>query len=65
MGTGRERQTIIISEHKRQTNEQVFILISDSLVCKSKFDWFIYLTGLICRDLFDINGILRPIIWIT
>ena len=35
-----------------------------SLVCESKIDWFIYLTGLIKQGLFDINGNLRPIIWI-
>lgn len=35
-----------------------------SLVCESKFDWFVYLTGLIRRDLFDINDILCPIIYV-
>ena len=65
MGTGRERQTIIISEHKNRTNKRMFCLKIDSLVCESKFNWFVYPTGLIYRDLFDIKGVLRPIINIT
>ncbi len=37
-------------------------MISDFLVCESNFDWFIYLAGLIKQGLFDIKGVLRPII---
>ena len=55
---------IFCLQYSQRTNERVFGTLEDSLVCESKFDWFVYLAGLIYRDLFDIKCILRPIIWI-
>ena len=42
----------------------MFLSNNETLVCESKIDWFVYLTGRINGGLFDINGNLRPIIQI-